>query len=133
PPAPATAPPSRGSPPCWRCCRRALRASPSSASTTGSARPAPWLASSPGDPLTDRHTIAWFHCFAGIAGDMALGALIDAGADVQEITRLLQRLPVTGWELEVEPVLRAGLAATQVHVRGDDTAVVRTWAHISGL
>ena len=29
--------------------------------------------------------IAWFHCFSGIAGDMALGALIDAGADVAEV------------------------------------------------
>ena len=37
-------------------------------------------------------TVAWFHCFSGIAGDMALGTLIDAGADVDEI-RLLLRAP----------------------------------------
>ena len=37
-------------------------------------------------------TTAWFHCFAGIAGDMAMGALVDAGADIGEVTALLGRL-----------------------------------------
>ena len=75
----------------------------------------------------------WFHCFSGIAGDMALGSLIDAGADLAEVVGLLDRLPVTGWSVEAEPVLRAGIAATKVHVRAEDTAVVRTYAHITGL
>src|SRR5438552_13897 len=78
-------------------------------------------------------TLAWFHCFAGIAGDMALGSLVDAGADLDEVRTLVGRLPVGGWELEAEAVLRAGVAATQVHVRANETAVVRTYAHISGL
>lgn len=76
---------------------------------------------------------AWFHCFSGVAGDMALGSLVDAGADLDEVVALLARLPVKGWDLEAEPVLRAGVAATKVHVRCEDTAVVRTYAHISGL
>jgi len=62
-------------------------------------------------------TVAWFHCFAGVAGDMALGALVDAGADLAEVEALVRRLPVEGWTLEAEPVLRGGVAATQVHVR----------------
>jgi uncharacterized protein (TIGR00299 family) protein len=78
-------------------------------------------------------TVAWFHCFSGIAGDMALGALIDAGADLDEVRAVVQRLPVGGWELEAEPVLRCGIAATKVHVRAHDDAVVRTAAHIAGL
>lgn len=78
-------------------------------------------------------TIAWFHCFSGIAGDMALGSLIDAGADVDEIRSLVSRLPVSGWRLEAEPVLRGGIAATHVDVRVEETSVVRTYGHIAAM
>jgi uncharacterized protein (TIGR00299 family) protein len=64
---------------------------------------------------------------------MALGSLVDAGADLDEVTALLRRLPLSGWSVRAEPVLRAGLAATKVDVVSDDSAVVRTYAHISGL
>ena len=77
--------------------------------------------------------LAWFHCFSGIAGDMALGSLLDAGADVDEVRALLDRLPVGGWALDAEPVLRGGIAATKAHVRAEDTTVVRTASHIAGL
>ena len=77
--------------------------------------------------------VAWFHCFAGIAGDMALGSLVDAGADLEEVVALLRRLPVGGWTLEAHAVQRAGVAAVRVDVRTAETAVVRTHAHIVGL
>ena len=47
-------------------------------------------------------TIAWFHCFSGIAGDMALGALLDAGADLDEVRALVARLGVGNWTLDAE-------------------------------
>ena len=78
-------------------------------------------------------TVAWFHCFAGIAGDMALGSLIDAGADFSEVLVMLRRLPLGGWSLRAEPVLRAGVAATRAVVETTDDVVVRTHAHIVGL
>lgn len=77
--------------------------------------------------------VAWWHCFSGIAGDMALGSLVDAGADLEAVERELVALPVGGWSLEARPVQRGGLAATEVVVRVRDTAVVRTHAHIVGL
>ncbi len=77
--------------------------------------------------------LAWFHCFSGVAGDMALGALVDAGADPDEVTALVRRLPVDGWDLEAEPVLRGGVAATKVHVRVAEDAPHRTWATIRDL
>ncbi|HEX3334744.1 MAG TPA: nickel pincer cofactor biosynthesis protein LarC [Acidimicrobiales bacterium] len=83
------------------------------------------------DPVATE-TVAWFHCFAGIAGDMALGSLFDAGADVDEVRALLHRLELPGWELRIEEGLRGGIACTRVHVRGDDV-VVRTHGVISAL
>lgn len=77
--------------------------------------------------------VAWFHCFAGIAGDMAFGALVDAGADLSEVQRILERIPIGGWSIEAEPVLRNGIAATRLAVRCDQTPIVRTHAHIQGL
>jgi uncharacterized protein (TIGR00299 family) protein len=81
----------------------------------------------------NNQTTAWFHCYAGIAGDMALGSLLDAGADIDEVVELLRRLPFSGWSLSAEPVLRAGIAATQAVVSAKDDVVVRTHAHILGL
>jgi uncharacterized protein (TIGR00299 family) protein len=78
-------------------------------------------------------TVAWWHCFAGVAGDMALGSLIDAGADLGAIERELVALPVGGWSLETEDVLRAGVAATRVKVKVSERSVVRTYSHIVGL
>jgi uncharacterized protein (TIGR00299 family) protein len=74
-----------------------------------------------GGAAADGRAVAWFHCFAGIAGDMALGALLDAGADLDEVTGLLRRLPVGGWDLQVERVRRGGIACTRaVVVAGAD-------------
>ena len=83
-------------------------------------------------PSSER-TLAWFHCFAGIAGDMALGSLLDAGADLAEVEAILERLPLRGWNLRVEPVLRAGVGATHVVVEVSDAVVVRTYMHIVAL
>lgn len=78
-------------------------------------------------------TVAWFHPFSGIAGDMALGACLDAGADVDEVRAILDLLPIDGWHLEAEPVLRGGIAATRAVVRTEETHVVRTAENITSL
>jgi len=78
-------------------------------------------------------TLAWFHCFSGVAGDMAFGSLVDAGADLSEVRSLLDRLPVSGWSVAAEPVLRGGIAGTKVHVRAEPSSVVRTAANIQAL
>jgi uncharacterized protein (TIGR00299 family) protein len=83
--------------------------------------------------MSETTRVAWFHCFSGIAGDMALGSLLDAGADLDEVRALLGRLPVTDWTLEVEPVLRGGIAGTKAHVVAAETPVHRTASHILSM
>lgn len=66
--------------------------------------------------------LAWLHCFAGVAGDMLLGACLDAGADLCAVRAVLDSLDVPGLQLEAETVLRGGIAATQAVVTVTDAA-----------
>lgn len=56
-------------------------------------------------------------CFAGIAGDMLLGALIDAGLSVASLRKALGQLPFKGWKLRTESVRRKSIAATHLSVQ----------------
>lgn len=77
--------------------------------------------------------IAWFNCYSGISGDMTLGSLVDAGADTDELVKLLGRIPIGGWTLDFEPVTRNGLGATHAVVTAHDDGVVRTFMHVVGI
>ncbi len=60
--------------------------------------------------------IAYLDCYSGISGDMLLGALLDAGLNIDVLQAELARLRVDGWTLRTERVTRAGIAATKAHV-----------------
>jgi len=83
--------------------------------------------------MSEPPRLGWFHCFSGIAGDMALGALIDAGADVAAVQEMCELLPLGGWDLQARPTQRGGVAATDVRVVAKETSVVRTASHINAL
>ena len=61
--------------------------------------------------------IAWFDCFAGISGDMTLGALLGAGWDRAALESLPRRLGLEGVAVHVESVRRGPFAAVRVDVR----------------
>jgi uncharacterized protein (TIGR00299 family) protein len=75
---------------------------------------------------------AFFDCFAGVAGDMVLGALLDAGGSAEALRAGLAELPVDPFELEVTGTERGGIGATQVRVRAQRSHVIRTWAYLRG-
>lgn len=59
---------------------------------------------------------AYFDCFSGISGDMVLGALVDAGADVGALEAELRKLRLDGWKISAEKVKRGAVLATKVNV-----------------
>ncbi len=55
-------------------------------------------------------------CQFGMAGDMLLAALVDAGADVEAIRDTLRNIPLEGFRLEISRTARGGVAATLADV-----------------
>jgi len=78
--------------------------------------------------------IAYFDCFAGISGDMILGALIDLGFPHAELQAGLNALPLDHYVTEAFSEKRMNLKGTRVRVhipKGDPTR--RNFQHINKL
>ncbi|HEX5479395.1 MAG TPA: nickel insertion protein, partial [Dehalococcoidia bacterium] len=65
--------------------------------------------------------IAYLDCFSGISGDMLLGAMLDGGLPLDDLSSELAKLGVEGWSLRSERVRRGSLAATKAHVELAET------------
>jgi pyridinium-3,5-bisthiocarboxylic acid mononucleotide nickel chelatase len=64
----------------------------------------------------------YFDCPSGAAGDMILGALIDAGASPGALRAELQKLRLPGWDLSVQDVRRGPFRAAKVDILVDAAA-----------
>ena len=60
--------------------------------------------------------ILYFDCFSGAAGDMILGALIDAGLPLDALKQALGSLGVEGWDVSADRVVKCGITATKFRV-----------------
>lgn len=60
--------------------------------------------------------VAILDAFAGIAGDMFVGALLDAGVPLEPLREAVASLQLPGVTIHAERVLRAGLAGTHFRV-----------------
>lgn len=67
--------------------------------------------------------LIYVDAYVGAAGDMLLGALLDAGCPEEALRQALARLGVAGWDLAVRREKRLGLACLRADVRlADDGA-----------
>jgi uncharacterized protein (TIGR00299 family) protein len=68
--------------------------------------------------------VLYFDCFSGISGDMALGALLDAGLPLDDLKAALGSLALGDAHVHTTKVLRAGLSATKFTVHEHAAASV---------
>lgn len=60
--------------------------------------------------------ILYLDCFAGLSGDMLLGAIVDAGVNLSDIIEILKGIPISGYEIKEESVKRSYIEAKKVTV-----------------
>lgn len=77
--------------------------------------------------------VLWVNPSFGVAGDMLLAALLDLGAGLRPVRSVLDQLGIGGWELEVEPETRRGLACSRVRVAVGGNDGHRPWSAIDSL
>ena len=76
--------------------------------------------------------ILYYDCFAGISGDMNLGALIDLGVEPNYLKQELSKLNIDGFHLKVERAERRGISGTMatVVVENQDNEKHRHLRHV---
>ena len=78
---------------------------------------------------------AYLDCFSGISGDMMLGAIVDAGVALTDLSRPMQSLRLPHWELSRADRRDPRVGGTKIHVvleEGHDHEH-RHLSHILGL
>lgn len=79
--------------------------------------------------------ILYYDCFAGISGDMNLGALIDLGVDPEYLKSELEKLNIEGFHLEIGRDIRKGISGTKatVIIENPDNEKHRHLRHIKDI
>ena len=77
--------------------------------------------------------LAYLDCCSGLAGDMLLAALVDAGLDSRFVQEIPVRLGLDHVRLTIAKTTAGGLAATHLTVEAADSQPLRTLAVIEEL
>src|SRR5215213_4020011 len=75
----------------------------------------------------------YFDCFSGISGDMALGALLDAGLSLDALRAELGKLAIDGWSIDAERGVRRYLAGTRALVHAPEQATHRHLSDVQSI
>jgi uncharacterized protein (TIGR00299 family) protein len=76
---------------------------------------------------------AYLDCASGISGDMTLGALIDAGANLEAINAAIGSLGWSNVRVTTTPVKKKGFRATQVKIEHEPEHKHRHLHHITAM
>lgn len=71
---------------------------------------------------------AYLQCVGGVSGDMLLGALVDIGVPLDDVSAVIDRLGVDGVSLSAEKGQRGGVPGTHVTVNFEESQASRTIA-----
>lgn len=74
--------------------------------------------------------ILYFDCFSGVSGDMILGALVDAGLDLQMLKKELGKLQISDYAIEARTTEKNKIRGTKFDVRVQEGHVHRTFKDI---
>ncbi|GAB4108501.1 MAG: nickel pincer cofactor biosynthesis protein LarC [Roseiflexaceae bacterium] len=77
--------------------------------------------------------VIYFDCFSGISGDMALGALLDAGLPLEALRAELDKLELPGWSIVAERGMRGYLSGTRALVHAPEQPVHRHLADVRAI
>jgi len=77
--------------------------------------------------------ICYVDCFSGISGDMFLGALVDAGLDLEFLQSELANLQLDNFQIRSTKQTNSSIAATRLDIETDESAVSRPWKTVRQL
>lgn len=83
--------------------------------------------------MQDLQFWAFFDCFAGISGDMILGALIDLGLPVAELQDLVSILGLSDVSITAQQVTKQHLTGIKVEINTRERQPARTYRDICAL
>jgi len=70
--------------------------------------------------MSDVMKIAYFDCFSGISGDMILGAFIDLGLDLDQLSGHLSKMKLGGYEIAVSREKRGPITGTRLNIQVEE-------------